>query len=240
MFRHSHPGTGRGLSQAVFTHSQTCSCWSDQLMLLNHPDLCVLTSPVAFLHPWLFSSCLTSQPEEFHAVERAGSHAAGQPPPHSHVADWVSVCGISLESPPHSVPGRKKLPPHIGTAVGNVSHVLHSLYPHGAFPVSHLCSRDGGALVWADQDMAESSTPSTAPGSVRSTRKGALQVPPAWTVSFLQSSLYVEIADVSFLAAITLAVHTKTLFKRQGSVPAIPVCAPTSFFCSVFPSNVSA
>lgn len=39
MFRHSHPGMGRGLCQAVFTHSQTCFCLSDQLMLLNCPDL---------------------------------------------------------------------------------------------------------------------------------------------------------------------------------------------------------
>lgn len=142
----SHPGTGRGLSQAVFTHCQTCFCWSDQLMLLNPPDLCVLTSPVVFLHPWLFSSCLTSQPEEFHAVERARSHAAGQSPPHSHVADWVSVCGLRLENPPHSGPVRKSSP-HTSTTVGNVSHVLHSLHPHGAFPVSHLCSCGGGAVV---------------------------------------------------------------------------------------------
>lgn len=145
-FRHNHPGTGRGLSQAVFTHSQTCFCRSDQLMLLNHPDLCVLTSPVVFLHPWLFSSCLTSQPEEFHAVERARSHAARQSPPHSHMADWVSVCGVRLENPPHSMLVRKSAP-HTSTAMGNVSQVLHSLYLHGAFPVSHLCSRGGGALV---------------------------------------------------------------------------------------------
>lgn len=107
MFGHTHPGTGQGLSQAVFAHSQTCFCWSDQLMLLNHRDFCVLTSPVIFLHPWLFSSCLTSQPEEFHAVERARSHAAGQPPPHSHVADWVSVCGVTSENPPPQCQGEK-------------------------------------------------------------------------------------------------------------------------------------
>lgn len=110
-FRHSHPRAGRGVSQAVFTHSQTCFCWSDQLMLLNHPDLCVLTSPVVFLHPRLFSSCLTSQPEEFHAVERARSHAAGQSPPHPHMADWVSGWAQVRESTSLSA-AEKKLSTH--------------------------------------------------------------------------------------------------------------------------------
>lgn len=135
-----------------------------------------------------------------------------------------------------SVPLRKSSP-HTSTAMGNVSHVLHSLHPHGAFPVSHLCSCGGGVLVYVDQDMAESSTPSTAPGSVRSTRKGALQVPPAWTVSFLLSSFYVEIANVSFLAAITLIVHTKTLLKKaRFSACHTCMCSNLTFLLS-FPQQ---
>lgn len=126
---------------------------------LKRSDPRTLTSPLLFFSTlWLFSSCLTSQPEEFDTIERASSHATGQSPPHPCVADWVSVRGAGFgDSPPslqeaqNPVSLRKK-PPQT-QAKGEHGHTFsyarwstHALLPTKTFA---LKARRGACPVCA-------------------------------------------------------------------------------------------